>query len=134
EVQIWKERLTPDNVDGILAQFDMVIDATDNFPTRYLINEAAVKQGKPYIYGSIFRFEGYASTFWPAEGGPCYRCMHAEAPPDEPARKHAQGRAVGLVAAPASACCAPSRAAAWRLVWPRFAPGWAAGLRGILGR
>ena len=83
DVQIWKERLTPDNVDGILAQFDMVIDATDNFSTRYLINEAAVKQGKPYIYGSIFRFEGYASTFWPATGGPCYRCMHPEAPPDE---------------------------------------------------
>jgi sulfur-carrier protein adenylyltransferase/sulfurtransferase len=83
DVQIWKERLTPDNVDGILEQFDMVIDATDNFPTRYLINEAAVKQGKPYIYGSIFRFEGYASTFWSAKGGPCYRCMHAEAPPDE---------------------------------------------------
>ena len=83
DVQIWKERLTPDNVDGILEQFDMVIDATDNFATRYLINEAAVKQGKPYIYGSIFRFEGYASTFWSAKGGPCYRCMHAEAPPDE---------------------------------------------------
>ncbi len=83
DVQIWKERLTPDNVDGILEQFDMVIDATDNFATRYLINEAAVRQGKPYIYGSIFRFEGYASTFWSAKGGPCYRCMHAEAPPDE---------------------------------------------------
>ena len=82
-VEIWKERLTPENVDGILSEFDMVIDATDNFSTRYLINEAAVAQGKPYIYGSIFRFEGYATTFWPAQGGPCYRCMHPEAPPDE---------------------------------------------------
>ncbi len=82
-VEIWKERLTPENVDGILSDFDLVIDATDNFSTRYLINETAVAQGKPYIYGSIFRFEGYASTFWPAEGGPCYRCMHPEAPPDE---------------------------------------------------
>ena len=83
DVRIWTERLTPDNVDAIVSDFDVVIDATDNFSTRYLLNESAVRHGKPYIYGSIFRFEGYASVFWPAKGGPCYRCMHPEAPPDE---------------------------------------------------
>lgn len=83
QVRLWKERLTPENVDDIVASFDVVIDATDNFATRYLINEAAVRHGKPYIYGSIFRFEGYASVFWPSQGGgPCYRCMHPEAAPD----------------------------------------------------
>lgn len=82
-VQVYKERLTPDNVDEVFAGFDVVIDATDNFSTRYLINETAYKYGIPSIYGSIYRFEGYASTFWPAKGGPCYRCMHPEPPPPE---------------------------------------------------
>lgn len=80
-VQTIEERLTPDNVDAIMGQYDVVIDATDNFETRYLINDAAVRHGIPYIYGSIFRFEGYASVFWPERDGPCYRCMHPEAPP-----------------------------------------------------
>ena len=70
-------------MDSIVSDFDIIIDATDNFATRYLLNESAVRHGKPYIYGSIFRFEGYASVFWPAQSGPCYRCMHPEAPPDE---------------------------------------------------
>ncbi len=82
-LRIYKERLTPDNVDEVFAGFDVVIDATDNFSTRYLINETAYKYGIPSIYGSIYRFEGYASTFWPAKGGPCYRCMHPEPPPPE---------------------------------------------------
>lgn len=82
EVETWEERLTSGNVDGIVSRFDVVIDATDNFATRYLLNGAAVRHGKPYIYGSIFRFEGYASVFWPERGGPCYRCMHPEAPPE----------------------------------------------------
>jgi molybdopterin/thiamine biosynthesis adenylyltransferase/rhodanese-related sulfurtransferase len=81
EVRVWTDRLSPENVSGIVADFDMVLDATDNFPTRYMLNEAAVRQRKPYVYGSIFRFEGYASVFWPQEGGPCYRCMYREAPP-----------------------------------------------------
>lgn len=80
-VKVWEERLTPDNVDDIISEFDVIIDATDNFPTRYLLNEAAVRHGKPCVYGSIFRFEGYTSVFWPERGGPCYRCMHPEAPP-----------------------------------------------------
>lgn len=80
-VRKWEERLTADNVDEILGGFDVVIDATDNFETRYLLNDAAVRHGKAYVYGSIFRFEGYSSVFWPARGGPCYRCMHPEEPP-----------------------------------------------------
>ncbi|MDQ4149346.1 MAG: ThiF family adenylyltransferase [Actinomycetota bacterium] len=83
KVDVWRERLTPDNIGEIMEGFDIVIDATDNFDTRYLVNEAAVEQGIPSIYGSIYRFEGYASVFWPKKGGPCYRCMHPEPPPAE---------------------------------------------------
>ena len=81
--RVWKEPLTEDNVEEVFRDFDVVLDATDNFGTRYLINSTAVKLGIPSIYGSIYRFEGYASTFWPAKGGPCYRCMHPEPPPPE---------------------------------------------------
>ena len=83
KVDIWTERLTPDNIESIIEGFDIVIDATDNFDTRYLVNEAAVNHGIPSIYGSIYRFEGYASVFWPKRDGPCYRCMHPEPPPAE---------------------------------------------------
>lgn len=82
DLKIWTDRLSSENVDDIVSGFDIVIDATDNFTTRYLLNDAAVRHGKPYVYGSIFRFEGYASVFWPERGGPCYRCMHPEAPPE----------------------------------------------------
>lgn len=82
EVEIFQDKLSSENVDDIVSRYDLVIDATDNFDTRYLLNEAAVKFGKPYVYGSIFRFEGYASVFWPSRGGPCYRCMHPEPPPE----------------------------------------------------
>lgn len=81
KVKTWEERIMQDNVDSIVEGFDVIVDATDNFNTRYLMNDAAVRFGKPYVYGSIFRFEGYASVFWPKRGGPCYRCMHPEAPP-----------------------------------------------------
>jgi len=82
-VKVWTKRLTEANVGDIMGEFQMVIDATDNFATRYLLNETAYNSGKPYIYGSIYRFEGYVSVFWPAQGGgPCYRCLHPEAPPD----------------------------------------------------
>lgn len=82
-VKVWTDPLSSDNVDEIFQGFDVVLDATDNFNTRYLINETAYRFGIPSIYGSIYRFEGYASVFWPAKGGPCYRCMHPEAPPAE---------------------------------------------------
>lgn len=83
EVKTWTDPLGPENVDEIFSGFDVVLDATDNFTTRYLINETAYRFGIPSIYGSIYRFEGYASVFWPAKGGPCYRCMHPESPPAE---------------------------------------------------
>ena len=73
------ERLHRENVMAIFEQFDIIIDGTDNFLTRYLANDAAVLLGKPYIWGSIFQFDGQASTFF-AEYGPCYRCLHPEPP------------------------------------------------------
>lgn len=82
QIKTWTERLTNENVDSIVGQFDVVIDATDNFSTRYLLNGTSFRHHKPYIYGSIYRFEGYVSVFWPDRGGPCYQCLHPEAPPD----------------------------------------------------
>jgi sulfur-carrier protein adenylyltransferase/sulfurtransferase len=82
-IKVWTEPLTAENVDSVFEGFDVVLDATDNFNTRYLINDAAYAHGIPSIYGSIYRFEGYASVFAPSQGGPCYRCMHPEAPPPE---------------------------------------------------
>ena len=72
-------RLTSSNVREVMAGFDIVVDGSDNFPTRYLVNDAAVMTGRPYVYGSIFRFEGQVSVF-AAPGGPCYRCLYAEPP------------------------------------------------------
>ena len=66
--------LTSQNALEIVEPYDLVIDGTDNFPTRYLVNDACVLLGKPNVYGSIFRFEGQASVFW-ADKGPCYRCL-----------------------------------------------------------
>lgn len=80
-VKSYEERLTAELSEQIVSGYDVIIDATDNFETRYMLNDAAVKFGKPYIYGSIFRFEGMASVFWSEKGGPCYRCMYPEAPP-----------------------------------------------------
>jgi adenylyltransferase/sulfurtransferase len=73
-------RLTSQNAREIIRRYDVVIDGTDNFPTRYLVNDACVLEKKPYVYGSILRWEGQASVF-AAEGGPCYRCLFAEPPP-----------------------------------------------------
>src|SRR6202162_539341 len=72
--------LTSENALEILKDYDLVVDGTDNFPTRYLVNDACVILGKPNVYGSIFRFEGQASVFG-APGGPCYRCLYSEPPP-----------------------------------------------------
>jgi len=76
------ERLTSANALGILGEFDIVIDGSDNFPTRYLVNDACVLLDKPNVYGAIFRFEGQASLF-AADRGPCYRCLFAEPPPPD---------------------------------------------------
>jgi adenylyltransferase/sulfurtransferase len=68
------------NALEIFSQYDVIVDGTDNFQTRYLVNDACVLTGKPNVYGSIFRFEGQASVFW-AQHGPCYRCLYPEPPP-----------------------------------------------------
>ncbi|HEX6937965.1 MAG TPA: molybdopterin-synthase adenylyltransferase MoeB [Longimicrobiales bacterium] len=73
-------RLTSENALELLDGYDLVVDGSDNFPTRYLVNDACVLAGKPYVYGAIFRFEGQVSVF-AAEGGPCYRCLFREPPP-----------------------------------------------------
>ena len=80
QIDLYNEFLTSDNALRILAPYDVIIDGTDNFPTRYLVNDACVKLGKPNVYGSILRFEGQLSVFFGKEG-PCYRCMFPEPPP-----------------------------------------------------
>jgi molybdopterin/thiamine biosynthesis adenylyltransferase/rhodanese-related sulfurtransferase len=82
EVVIHPVRLDESNAEEIIAGYDVVVDGSDNFDTRYVINDAAVDLRKPVVHGSIFRFEGMASTFVPFEG-PCYRCLYPEAPPPE---------------------------------------------------
>jgi adenylyltransferase/sulfurtransferase len=81
-VETFPERLTSANARAIIAAFDVVIDGSDNFPTRYLVNDACVLERRPLIYGSIFRFEGQLSVF-ATPGGPCYRCLFADPPPPE---------------------------------------------------
>jgi molybdopterin/thiamine biosynthesis adenylyltransferase/rhodanese-related sulfurtransferase len=89
--------LTSENALDIVADYDIVIDGTDNFPTRYLVNDACVLLGKPNVYGSIFRFEGQLSVFW-AEEGPCYRCMFPEPPPPGMVPNCAEGGVLGIMA------------------------------------
>src|SRR5438132_10666145 len=79
-LDLYETHLTAANAFDILRPYDVVIDGTDNFPTRYLVNDACVLLNKPNIYGSIFRFEGQASVFYPGRG-PCYRCLYPEPPP-----------------------------------------------------
>ena len=79
-----KTQITSENAFDIIGQYDLVINGSDNFPTRYLVNDACVLAGKPNVYGSIFRFEGQASVFW-ARKGPCYRCLYPEPPAPGPA-------------------------------------------------
>jgi len=80
-VEIYNTRLTRDNALEIFAGYDIIVDGSDNFETRYLVNDAAYLAGKPLVYGSIFRFEGQMSVFHPHEGGPCYRCLYSNPPP-----------------------------------------------------
>ncbi len=96
EVQTFDQRLTSENALDILKDYDVVVDGTDNFPTRYLVNDAAVLLGKPNVYGSIFRFEGQASVFWAAKG-PCYRCLYAEPPPPGLVPSCAEGGVLGVL-------------------------------------
>jgi len=80
----------------IARPYDIIIDGTDNFPTRYLSNDVSVLLGKPNVYGSIFRFEGQASVFW-AERGPCYRCLYPEPPPPGMVPSCAEGGVLGVL-------------------------------------
>ncbi len=80
-VDIYDEKLTAENAQAIISEYDLVADGSDNFQTRYLVNDAAYFAGKPLVYGSIFRFEGQISVFDPHAGGPCYRCLYSSPPP-----------------------------------------------------
>jgi sulfur-carrier protein adenylyltransferase/sulfurtransferase len=93
----FQTRLTSENVLTIFEGFDMVIDGTDNFPTRYLVNDACVVTKKANIHGSIFRFDGQVTVFDPARGGPCYRCLYPEPPPPELAPSCAEGGVLGVL-------------------------------------
>ncbi len=92
----FKERITSENAMRIMAPFDVIIDGTDNFPTRYLTNDASVLLGKPNVYGSIFRFEGQATVF-DARQGPCYRCLFPEPPPPGMVPSCAEGGVLGVL-------------------------------------
>jgi len=81
KVVTYPERLTSENALDIFKEFDIIIDGSDNFPTKYLVNDASFFAGKPYVYGGVFQFEGQASVFFPKEGGPCLRCLFPEPPP-----------------------------------------------------
>jgi len=96
-VKVFKERLTSENVDRILGEgWDVIVDGADNFPTRYLLNDASVWHGVPVVHGSIFRFEGQVTVFKPHEG-PCYRCLFPQPPPPELAPSCAEGGVLGVL-------------------------------------
>ena len=97
-VVIHNEALSNDNAFQIFEQYDLIVDGTDNFATRYLVNDAAVLLGKPYVWGSIYRFDGQASVFW-AEHGPCYRCLYPEPPPPGMVPSCAEGGVLGVLCA-----------------------------------
>src|SRR5216683_1647838 len=96
-VVIHNTRLSSENAMEIIAQYDIVVDGTDNFPTRYLTNDACVLLKKPNVYGSIFRFEGQASVFAPQLGGPCYRCLYPEPPLTGMVPSCAEGGVLGVL-------------------------------------
>ncbi|MBP7805919.1 MAG: adenylyltransferase/sulfurtransferase MoeZ, partial [Candidatus Planktophila sp.] len=97
-VVVHEIRLDTDNVMDIFAQYDLIVDGTDNFATRYLVNDACVLLKKPYVWGSIYRFDGQASVFW-AEYGPCYRCLYPEPPPPGMVPSCAEGGVLGVLCA-----------------------------------
>jgi sulfur-carrier protein adenylyltransferase/sulfurtransferase len=97
-VNVHEIRLDSSNVMDVFAQYDLIVDGTDNFATRYLVNDACVLLGKPYVWGSIYRFDGQASVFW-AEYGPCYRCLYPEPPPPGMVPSCAEGGVLGVLCA-----------------------------------
>jgi molybdopterin/thiamine biosynthesis adenylyltransferase/rhodanese-related sulfurtransferase len=98
KVVLHEAPLDNDNALQIFAQYDLIVDGTDNFATRYLVNDACVLLGKPYVWGSIYRFDGQASVFW-SEYGPCYRCLYPEPPPPGMVPSCAEGGVLGVLCA-----------------------------------
>ena len=98
QVNIHELRLDSTNVLDLFSQYDLIVDGTDNFATRYLVNDACVLLGKPYVWGSIYRFDGQASVFW-ADHGPCYRCLYPEPPPPGMVPSCAEGGVPGVLCA-----------------------------------
>lgn len=98
KVNLHEMRLDSTNVMELFAQYDLVVDGTDNFATRYLVNDACVLLNMPYIWGSIYRFDGQASVFW-SEHGPCYRCLYPEPPPPGMVPSCAEGGVLGVLCA-----------------------------------
>ena len=96
EVRKFDTRLSSANALELFREFDIIVDGTDNFPTRYLVNDACVLTGKPNVYGSIFRFEGQASVF-ATKDGPCYRCLYPEPPPPGLVPSCAEGGVLGIL-------------------------------------
>ena len=97
EVELHQVRISSENAFDLIRPYDIVVDGTDNFPTRYLTNDACVLLKKPNVYGSIFRFEGQASVFAPHKGGPCYRCLYPEPPPPGMVPSCAEGGVLGVL-------------------------------------
>ena len=100
KVETYRTRLDSHNVEEIFAGHDVIVDGSDNFPTRYLVNDACVKMGLPNVHGSVYRFEGQVSVFWPACGmrrGPCYRCLYPEPPPPDQAPSCAEAGVLGVL-------------------------------------
>ncbi len=96
DIETHETKVTSENALRLFVNYDIVVDGTDNFPTRYLVNDACVLTGKPNVYGSIFRFEGQASVFW-ADRGPCYRCLYPEPPPPGLVPSCAEGGVLGVL-------------------------------------
>ncbi len=97
EITTYEAQVTSANALALMRPYDVIVDGTDNFPTRYLTNDACVLLGKPNVYGSIFRFEGQATVFYPQEGGPCYRCLYPEPPPPGLVPSCAEGGVFGVL-------------------------------------
>ena len=99
EIAGYEERLSSANVERILEGWDVVVDGSDNFATRYLVNDACVKLGLPNVHGAVYRFEGQMTVLWPSgpDGGPCYRCIYPEPPPPDQAPSCAEGGVLGVL-------------------------------------
>ena len=100
KVEGFEARLDSGNVEQIFAGFDVIVDGSDNFPTRYLVNDACVKLGLPNVHGSVYRFEGQVTVFWPGYAkrrGPCYRCLYPEPPPADMAPSCAEAGVLGVL-------------------------------------